>query len=71
MTPFHAWHGFPPSSDSLHIFGCDVTVHIPSHKRSKPGVRAKTGKFVGYASKEPGRRVWFLDERNIIESRDV
>ena len=71
ITPFQAWHGFQPSATPLHIFGCDVTVHIPDHKRKKPGSRAKWGKFVGYAQKQSGWRVWYPEDNVIIEARDV
>ena len=71
MTPFEAWHDFKPTANNLHIFGCDVTVHIPDHKRKKPDSHAKQGKFVGYAQKQPGWRVWYPSDKTVVEVRDV
>ena len=71
LTPFEAWHRYKPSAEPLHVFGCDVTVHIPTHKQTKPGAHARLGKFVGYAIKQPGWRIWFPEEKQIIEARDV
>ena len=71
ITPFEVWYRYKPSAEPLHVFGCDVTVHIPGHKRKKPGAHAKVGKFVGYAVKQPGWRVWYPAEKTIVEARDV
>ncbi|PKI31536.1 hypothetical protein CRG98_048071 [Punica granatum] len=70
-TKDQVWTGKEVSYKHLKVFGCRASAHIPRDERSKLDTKAKQCFFLGYAHEEFGYRLWDLDSRNIIRSRDV
>ncbi|KAG8479441.1 hypothetical protein CXB51_029725 [Gossypium anomalum] len=68
-TPMEVWSGKPATDyDSLHVFGSTAYYHV---KESKLDPRAKKALFMGITSGVKGFRLWCLDTKKIICSRDV
>ncbi|KAG8480295.1 hypothetical protein CXB51_024758 [Gossypium anomalum] len=68
-TPMEVWSGKPITDyDSLHVFGSTVYYHV---KESKLDPRAKKALFMGITSEVKGFRLWCLDTKKMICSRDV
>lgn len=68
-TPLEKWFGKPATDyDSIHVFGCTSYYHV---KESKLDPRAKKAIFMGIASGVKGYRLWCLETKKTIISRDV
>ena len=68
-TPLEKWSGEPAKDyDSLHVFGSTAYYHV---KESKLDPRAKKAIFVGIASGIKGYKLWCLESKKMIFSRDV
>ncbi|KAE8673094.1 hypothetical protein F3Y22_tig00111812pilonHSYRG00176 [Hibiscus syriacus] len=68
-TPLEVWSGKPATDyDSLHVFGSTAYYHV---KESKLDPRAKKALFMGITHGVKGFRLWCLDTKKIICSRDV
>ncbi|KAE8708956.1 hypothetical protein F3Y22_tig00110332pilonHSYRG00622 [Hibiscus syriacus] len=68
-TPLEVWSGKPATDyDSLHVFGSTSYYHV---KESKLDPRAKKAFFMGITHGVKGFRLWCLDTKKIICSRDV
>ncbi|KAE8725113.1 hypothetical protein F3Y22_tig00009009pilonHSYRG00067 [Hibiscus syriacus] len=68
-TPLEVWSGKPATDyDSLHVFGSTAYYHV---KESKLDPRAKKDLFMGITHGVKGFRLWCLDTKKIICSRDV
>ncbi|KAE8703105.1 hypothetical protein F3Y22_tig00110474pilonHSYRG00127 [Hibiscus syriacus] len=68
-TPLEVWSGKPATDyDSLHIFGSIAYYHV---KESKLDLREKKALFMGITHGVKGFRLWCLDTKKIICSRDV
>lgn len=70
-TPVEAWSGLKPSAKHLKVFGCVCYVHIPKEKRSKLDDKTHKGIFMGYSPQSKGYRVYSIEEKKLIISRDV
>ncbi|KAL4324140.1 hypothetical protein GQ457_11G003170 [Hibiscus cannabinus] len=70
-TPFEAWAGSKPSVKHLRVFGSICYSHISANMRSKLDERAWKGIFVGYSSQSKGYRIYNLESKMIVVSRDV
>ncbi|KAL4303544.1 hypothetical protein GQ457_10G024470 [Hibiscus cannabinus] len=70
-TPFEAWSGSKPSVKHLRVFGSICYSHISANMRSKLDERAWRGIFVGYSSQSKGYRIYNLESKMIVVSRDV
>ncbi|KAL4319314.1 hypothetical protein GQ457_18G017080 [Hibiscus cannabinus] len=70
-TPFEAWFGSKPSVKHLRVFGSICYSHISANMRSKLDERAWRGIFVGYSSQSKGHRIYNLESKMIVVSRDV
>uniref|UniRef100_A0A1J3IJ96 Retrovirus-related Pol polyprotein from transposon TNT 1-94 n=1 Tax=Noccaea caerulescens TaxID=107243 RepID=A0A1J3IJ96_NOCCA len=66
--PEERWTSAVPDLSGLRIFGCVVYVHSDDGKL-KP--RAKKGIFTGYPEGVKGFRVWLLEDRKCIISRNI
>ena len=67
--PLKVWSGSPATNyDSLRIFGCPVYYHV---KDSKLDPRAKKAIFMGFSSGVKGYKLWCIETKKIIHSRDV
>ena len=71
QTPFEAWFGKKPSLSHLRVFGCDAYMHIPKEKRSKLDNKVVKCIFIGYKYGVKGYKLWNLETKNIVYSRDV
>lgn len=68
-TPIEIWKGTHATDyDSLHIFGCPAYYHA---KESKLDPRAKKAKFLGFSTGVKGYRLWCIESKKVIISRDV
>lgn len=67
-VPEEVWTGRAPEYDHMRRFGCLVYYHVNQGKL-KP--RAKKGVFMGYPQGVKGYRIWNLEEKKIVISRNV
>ncbi|KAJ3702693.1 hypothetical protein LUZ61_006398 [Rhynchospora tenuis] len=68
-TPYEMLFGKPPSYSSMRIFGC--LCYIKSYTSDKFETRSRKCVFVGYPFGKKGWRVYDLETREFIVSRDV
>lgn len=62
------WTGSTPEYNHLRRFGCVAYIH---HVQDKISPRAVKGILEGYAQGAKGYRVWLLEEKKIVVSKDV
>lgn len=68
-TPMEKWFGKPITDyDSLHVWGCSAYYHV---MESKLDPRAKKAIFLGFTSGVKGYRLWCLESKKVVLSRDV
>ncbi|KAG6397662.1 hypothetical protein SASPL_143832 [Salvia splendens] len=68
-TPLEVWSGKPATDyDSLRIFGSIAYYHVTE---SKLDPRAKKALFMGFSAGVKGYRLWCLESKKTIVSRDV
>ena len=68
-TPLEVWSGKPATDyDTLHIFGSTAYYHVVE---SKLDPRAKKALFMGFNPGVKGYRLWCLEAKKTIISRDV
>ncbi|KAG6429623.1 hypothetical protein SASPL_107675 [Salvia splendens] len=68
-TPLEVWSSKPATDyDSLHIFGSIAYYHVTE---SKLDPRAKKALFMGFSAGVKGYRLWCLESKKTIVSRDV
>ena len=70
-TPHERWFGVKPDVEHLRVFGCRVYVHIPDKKRRKLDKKAFDGVFVGYPEGSKGYKIYNLESKKMVSSRDV
>ena len=71
-VPEEVWTGKPPSYQHLRVFGGVAYVHIRREERTKIEPKSQKCIFLGYGdSGEMGYRLWDLENRKIIRSKDV
>ena len=70
-TPYEIWHGEKPNVNNLKVFGCNALVHVPDEKRSKLDKKSVECVFVGYPSGTKGYKLYNLETKQMIRSRDV
>lgn len=70
-TPYEAWCGRKPGVSHLRAFGCLAFAHVPATGRGKLDLRARKCVFLGYEPDRKAYRLWDIDARKIIVSRDV
>ena len=70
-TPFEAWHGKKPSVDHLRVFGCDAYAHLPKDERGKFDTKANKCILLGYGEQTKGYRLYDVNEKKVLYSRDV
>lgn len=66
--PDKKWFSKAPAYSYLRRFGCVAFVHTDDGKLSP---RAKKGVLVGYPDEVKGYKIWLLDERKFVVSRNV
>ena len=57
-TPFELWHGWKPSLNHLHIWGCSVEVRIYNPHIKKLDPRTTSRYFIGYVVNSKGFRFY-------------
>ena len=67
-VPEEVWSGRVPEYSHMRRFGCLVYYHVDQGKL-KP--RTKKGVFLGYPQGVKGYRIWSLEDKKIIVSRNV
>ena len=70
-TPYEAWCGYKPLIKNLKVFGYLCFTHVPQNKRDKLDKKAEPGVFIGYSLISKAYRIFQLDSKKIIISRDV
>lgn len=71
QTPFHRWMGKPPDFSYLRVFGSRCFYVTPKTKKKKLDARARPGIMLGYPSQSKGYKIWDVDSKKMIVSRDV
>jgi hypothetical protein len=70
-TPQEVWTGKEPSLTHLKVFGCDAYVHVPKENRSKLDKKAEKCIFIAYKDGLKGYKLWNLETKKVVYSRDV
>ena len=69
--PQRVWTGKDVPYSHLKVFGCNAFMHVPKEQRSKLNDKATPCIFIGYGDEEFSYRLWDLEKKKTIESRDV
>ena len=69
--PQRVWTGKDISYRYLKVFDCLVYVHVVKDKRGKLDPKTRPCIFLGYGDDEFGYRLWNLQEKKVIRSRDI
>jgi hypothetical protein len=70
-NPHEVWICKKPSLTHLRVFICDAYVHVPKENRSKLGKKDKKCIFIGYKDGLKGYKIWNLETKHVVYSRDV
>ena len=70
-TPYEAWMAKRPSVSHLRVFGCKAYAHVPKDERGKLDHKAKPCVLVGYGAETKGYRLYDINKRKVLFSRDV
>ncbi|KAK4313452.1 hypothetical protein Pmani_015209 [Petrolisthes manimaculis] len=70
-TPCQALMGKKPTVHHLRVFGCVCYAHVPKDERRKLDPKSVKCVFLGYGSEVKGYRLFDLEKKRILNSRDV
>ncbi|KAK4327560.1 hypothetical protein Pmani_001967 [Petrolisthes manimaculis] len=70
-TPCQALMGKKPTVHHLRVFGCVCYAHVPKDERRKLDPKSVKCIFLGYGSEVKGYRLFDLEKKRILNSRDV
>ena len=70
-TPFQRLFGRRPDISNLRVFGCVSYVHVPDSQRRKLDAKAHRAIFVGYPPGVKGYKLYDLEKKKFIVSRNV
>ena len=70
-TPFESLFGRRPDISRLKVFGCVSYVHIPDNQHRKLDAKAHKAIFVGYTPGIKGYKLYDLEKKKFVVSRDV
>ncbi|KAI5314278.1 hypothetical protein L3X38_043454 [Prunus dulcis] len=70
-TPFEAYGGRKTGIKHLKVFGSLCYAHVPKQQRQKLDLASKRCIFLGYGSCEKGYRLYNIETKKVIISRDV
>ncbi|KAK3895615.1 hypothetical protein Pcinc_000538 [Petrolisthes cinctipes] len=70
-TPCQALMGKKPTVHHLRVFGCVCYAHVPKNERRKLDPKSVKCIFLGYGSEVKGYRLFDLEKKRILNSRDV
>ena len=68
QTPMHVWTGKKPNLSHLKPFGCLAYIHV---NQGKLNPRALKGIFIGYPSGVKGYKIWLIEEKKCVISRNI
>lgn len=71
FTPYEAWTDQIPSVSHMRPFGCLCYIHVPDALRKKLDPKSRRGLFMGYADNSKAYRVWDIEKKTVVLSRDV
>jgi hypothetical protein len=69
--PFEVFYNKSPSYDHIRCFGCLVYTRVPDEMRKKLDQKSKECLMMGYSETTKGYRVYDMESRKVILSRDV
>ena len=64
----HVWSGVKPRLDHLKPFGCIAYIHV---NQGKLDPRAVKGVFIGYPLGVKGYKIWLINDKKCVVSRNV
>ena len=70
-TPMELWSAVKPDVSHMRVFGCVCYAHVPHSRRRKTGPQSVKCLFIGYSRHSKGYRLYDVEQRRVIESRDV
>ena len=70
-TPYECLFGTKPDISHLRVFGCMCYVHVPDSRRRKLDQKANRAIFVGYPRGTKGYKLYDLEKKRFVISRDV
>jgi len=65
------WTGKKAAVGHLRVFGCEAYVHIPDACRAKLDPKSRKCLFLGYFEGSKAYRLFDLETKRIVKSRDV
>ena len=69
--PQRIWTGKDVPYSHLKVFGCKTFMHAPKEQRSKLDDKATPCIFIGYGDEDFGYRLWDLEKKKIVRSKDI
>ncbi|GJY85560.1 putative RNA-directed DNA polymerase [Tanacetum coccineum] len=70
-TPYEILHNSKPNYDHMKVFGCLAYYRSVETKGDKFEVRGRPGVFLGYPPRTKGYKVYDLQHKKMVTSRDV
>jgi len=70
-TLIEAWSGRKPSAKHLRVFGSICYIHVLDQRKHKFEDKTIRGIFLGYSTQSKGYRVYNLQTKKLVISRDV
>ena len=70
-TPYEAWSGGRPNVKHLRVFGCIAYAHVPKDERKKLDSKSRKCILLGYGAEIKGYRLYDVERRKVLHSRDV
>ena len=71
VTPFERLFGQKPDVSNLRVFGCIAFKHIPDAERSKLDRKSSKCVFVGYPEGTKGYKLYDLEKKSFVRSRNI
>ncbi len=71
VTPFQRMYGQKPDVSNLRVFGCIAFKHIPDATRRKLDKKSSKCVFVGYPEGTKGYKLYDLEKKSFVRSRDI
>ena len=71
QTPFESLFGRRPDISQLKVFGCVSYLHVPDNQHRKLDAKAHKAIFVGYPPGVKGYKLYDMEKKKFIVSRDV
>ena len=71
VTPFERLFGQKPDVSNLRVFGCIAFKHIPDAERSKLDRKSSKCVFVGYPEGTKGYKLFDLEKKSFVRSRNI